>query len=123
MSPKLSTRVPLAASDPGSSAGSRGGRGRGRGHARGRGRGRGRGARTTQQSPDLESPPSSPERNEFLVKVHTICCWVNLPETFADIMVASKPPGLWLRSEGCPHAPISVATSFSGQDSMFLEKG
>src|SRR4051812_40222191 len=35
----------------------------------------------------------------------------------------SKPPGLWLRSEGCPHGPIWVATSFSGQDSMFLEKG
>src|SRR3954466_6551928 len=35
----------------------------------------------------------------------------------------SKPSDLWLRSEGCAHGPIWVATSFSGQDSMFLEKG
>src|SRR3954466_15469087 len=35
----------------------------------------------------------------------------------------SKPSVFWLRSEGCPHGPIWVATSFSGQDSMFLEKG
>ena len=57
------------------------------------------------------------------MKVPTIRRWVNLPESFAQIMMASKPPGLWLRSEGCPHGPIRVATSFSGNDSMFLEKG
>src|SRR4051812_6241269 len=38
-------------------------------------------------------------------------------------MVASKPTRLWLRSKGCPHGPICVSSSFSSQDSMFLEKG
>ena len=57
------------------------------------------------------------------MKVQTIHHWVNLPESFANIMVASKPPEPWLRSEGCPHGPICVATSFFGQNSMFLEKG
>src|SRR4051812_32196672 len=49
--------------------------------------------------------------------------WVNIPESFANIMRSCKPPGLCLCSEWCPHVPIWVATSFSGQDSMFLEKG
>src|SRR4051812_24416151 len=38
-------------------------------------------------------------------------------------MVASQPPGLWLRSDGCPHGPIWVAADFSENGAMYLEKG
>ena len=38
-------------------------------------------------------------------------------------MVDSQPSGLWLHSKRCPHGPIWVATNFSENGSMFLEKG
>ena len=85
MAPKRS--APAVANDPGSSAGSHGGRGRGRGHVRGRGRG----VRGAHQSTDPEaSPPSSPEKLEFLVEViSTRRHWVNILDSFAQFMMAS----------------------------------
>src|ERR1041385_4870578 len=38
-------------------------------------------------------------------------------------MEDSKPPGLWLWSDGFPHGPIWATTSFSSNGLMFLEKG
>src|SRR3954470_17713379 len=38
-------------------------------------------------------------------------------------MVDSKPLGLWLHANGCPHGPTWVTTTFSNNGSMFLEKG
>ena len=121
MAPKHSVTVMDIA--PSSSAGSHGGRGRGR--HRGRGRGRGRGGHSTRlaTSPD-SSPPSSPERVDFKVEIISASRrWVRLPDSFAKVMVASRPSGLWLRSEGCPHGPIWVDVDFSENNAMYLEKG
>ena len=90
MAPKLEAFSPLASNEPGSRSSARGrGRGRGRGHGRGRGR-------STRAASPSESPPSSPERNEFLVHIRTIHRWLKLPKSFAQLVIDSRPSGLWL---------------------------
>ena len=49
--------------------------------------------------------------------------WLRLPDSFAHVMVACQPSGLWLCSEGCPHGPICVAADFFENGAMYLEKG
>ena len=58
-----------------------------------------------------------------MIHVQTIRCWIKHSESFAQLVMDSKPSRLWLRSEGCPHGAVWVATSFSSHNSMFLEKG
>src|SRR4051812_708226 len=69
------------------------------------------------------SPPSSPERVDFKVEITLSSRWMRVPYSFSKDMVASRPSGLWLRSEGCPHGPIWVAIDFSENNAMYLEKG
>src|ERR1041385_1896795 len=49
--------------------------------------------------------------------------WIKLPESFTQIVIDSRPSGLWLRSERCPHGPVWVAARFSSHCTMFFEKG
>ena len=93
MAPKHN--VTSMAAVPSSSAGSRGGRGCDKG--RGRGRGRGRGGRTSHLATSVDdSPPSSPERVDFKVEIISSSHrWVRLGNSFAKVMVASRPSGIY----------------------------
>src|ERR1043165_1656049 len=58
----------------------------------------GREAITRQSLSFDSSPPFSPEKVEFLLEVlSTRRHWVRFPDSFAHVMAASPPLGLWLR--------------------------
>src|SRR4051812_18797289 len=73
-----------------------------------------------------EAPPSSSFSShelgdDFHVRLSKLHRGINLLESFARIMVDSKPIGLWLRADGCSIGPTWVTTSFSSKGSTFIE--